>query len=332
MDDQHALTRVSKLTPMVSVAEAKDQIAKLREFVSNYLVPDEDYGVIPGTEKLSMYQSGAEKLMEIYGLRAEYEIVGITEDWAMVPPLFDYTVKCRLFFKGSEPIEVGSEMASCNSHEAKYKYRRALNACPECGTEAIIKGRAEYGGGWLCWGKKGGCGMKWPDDEAFAAPQDVPNMEVADQKNTILQMAEKRAKVRAARSVTRSSGIFTQDIEDRSGEPYTAIEAEAVITPVVVNEDDPQPPPVKKRAAKKRVRKAAAPESTGPADTGGPSISPPQLRRLYAIARGAGLIGPGDDDTDLRKLVFEEAGVAHANEISPDAYDAVIDAVKAVAQ
>lgn len=35
--------------------------------------------------------------------------------------------------------------------------------CPVCGVAAIIKGREEYGGGWLCFKKKGGCGAKWPD-------------------------------------------------------------------------------------------------------------------------------------------------------------------------
>lgn len=34
--------------------------------------------------------------------------------------------------------------------------------CPECGKAGtIIKGSAEYGGGWLCWKKKGGCGAKF---------------------------------------------------------------------------------------------------------------------------------------------------------------------------
>jgi hypothetical protein len=34
--------------------------------------------------------------------------------------------------------------------------------CPECGeSKAVIKGKAEYGGGYLCFKKKGGCGAKW---------------------------------------------------------------------------------------------------------------------------------------------------------------------------
>jgi len=35
--------------------------------------------------------------------------------------------------------------------------------CPECAVPAIIKGKEEYGGGWLCYKKKGGCGAKFKD-------------------------------------------------------------------------------------------------------------------------------------------------------------------------
>jgi len=38
-------------------------------------------------------------------------------------------------------------------------------ACPECGEgKAVIKGKEEYGGGWVCFAKKGGCGFKWQDE------------------------------------------------------------------------------------------------------------------------------------------------------------------------
>jgi hypothetical protein len=37
--------------------------------------------------------------------------------------------------------------------------------CPTCGKPSMIKGKAEYGGGWLCFKKKGGCGAKFTDAE-----------------------------------------------------------------------------------------------------------------------------------------------------------------------
>lgn len=42
----------------------------------------------------------------------------------------------------------------------------AAPTCPDCKKSgAIIKGKEEYGGGYLCFGKKGGCGAKFTDAE-----------------------------------------------------------------------------------------------------------------------------------------------------------------------
>jgi hypothetical protein len=39
--------------------------------------------------------------------------------------------------------------------------------CPKCGKDAIIQGKPEYGGGWLCYKQKGGCGAKFTVDPAI---------------------------------------------------------------------------------------------------------------------------------------------------------------------
>jgi hypothetical protein len=42
-----------------------------------------------------------------------------------------------------------------------------LPKCPQCGKDgAVMAGKVEYGGGWLCFKKKGGCGHKWQDAPA----------------------------------------------------------------------------------------------------------------------------------------------------------------------
>jgi hypothetical protein len=59
--------------------------------------------------------------------------------------------------------------------ERQEQAQRAGTACPQCGVVgSIIKGKEEYGGGWLCYAKKGGCGAKWKVDPATipAASQD----------------------------------------------------------------------------------------------------------------------------------------------------------------
>ena len=60
--------------------------------------------------------------------------------------------------------------------------RADVKTCPACGKAAIIKGKAEFGGGWVCFKKKGGCGWKgldtydWtkPMIESPAAPEPRP--------------------------------------------------------------------------------------------------------------------------------------------------------------
>ncbi|KKN79618.1 hypothetical protein LCGC14_0338220 [marine sediment metagenome] len=45
--------------------------------------------------------------------------------------------------------------------------------CPQCGQPAIIKGKEEYGGGWLCWKKEGGCGAKFDSDPLVIVEEDA---------------------------------------------------------------------------------------------------------------------------------------------------------------
>lgn len=61
--------------------------------------------------------------------------------------------------------------AACGNH-AEIERRAALPACPECGhNHSVIVGKPEYGGGMVCFKKKGGCGHNWhPEAEPAAEP------------------------------------------------------------------------------------------------------------------------------------------------------------------
>lgn len=204
------------LTPVMNIQAAKKRLAEFQEFVKEYLVESEDYGTIPGTPKPTLLKPGADKLCELYGLADDFIIESRVEDYSSNPPLFDYTLKCSLTSRRDGRL-VGTGFGSCNSWEGKYRWRESRRKCPFCNQEAIIKGKEEYGGGWLCWAKKNGCGAKFKeDDQAIvgqAAGKEI-NDDVPTLKNTILKMAKKRAKIDAVIAVTRSSGIFTQDMED----------------------------------------------------------------------------------------------------------------------
>jgi len=129
---------------------------------------------------------------------------------------------------------LGAGEGICTTHERKYAYRQAQRKCPDCGAEAVIKGKKEYGGGWLCWAKKGGCNSKWDDGATEIEGQfvgDVENPDLPDLWNTVDKMATKRALVAAVLIVTGASAVFTQDVEDGASGPIGAQPSEAATEP-----------------------------------------------------------------------------------------------------
>jgi hypothetical protein len=208
----------ARFMPAMSIESAVERYNAVTEFVSRVLRKDVDYGVIPGTEKRTLLKPGAEKLTTFFGLSTRFELLERVEDWTGEghggEPFFYYLYRCRLF-RGDVLIAEGD--ASCNSREAKYRWREAQRACPACGQSAIIKGKEDFGGGWLCWKKKGGCGAKYPDGDQAIETQQVGrvfNPDIADQVNTIQKMSQKRALVGAVLLAVNASEFFTQDVED----------------------------------------------------------------------------------------------------------------------
>jgi len=198
------------LRAIVDLNTAKQGLAEFKEFWKGYLVEGEDFGTIPGTPKPTLYKSGADKLCEIYRLADDYEIVHNAVDWEQ--GLFDYEIRCKLTRDG-RLITVG--LGCCSTWESKYRFRNAARECPLCKRETIIVDK--FNGGFKCWEKKGGCGAKFKADDPQITGQSMErrkNPDIWDLKNTVLKMAKKRAKVDATLSATRSSAIFSQDMDD----------------------------------------------------------------------------------------------------------------------
>src|SRR5688500_2129908 len=208
----------ARFMPAMSIESAVERYNAVTEFVSRVLRRDVAYGVIPGTEKRTLLKPGAEKLTTFFGLSTRFELLERIEDWTGEhrggEPFFYYLYRCRLM-RGDVLIAEGD--ASCNSRETKYRWRESQRACPACGQAAIIKGREEYGGGWVCFKKKGGCGAKYHDgDQTIESQQTgrVSSPDIADQVNTIQKMAQKRALVGSVLLAVNASEFFTQDVED----------------------------------------------------------------------------------------------------------------------
>jgi hypothetical protein len=223
----------SHFMPAMSIESAVERYTAVTEFVSRVLRREVDYGVIPGTEKLTLLKPGAEKLTTFFGLSTRFRLIERIEDWTGAEhdgePFFYYLYRCRLC-RGD--LLVAEADGSCNSREQKYRYREAHRLCPDCKQPAIIKGREEYGGGYVCFRKKGGCGAKFLTGDPVIESQPVgrvPNADIADQVNTIQKMGQKRALVAAVLIAVNASEFFTQDVEDFAprAAPSPATETEA---------------------------------------------------------------------------------------------------------
>lgn len=195
----------------MSVQEMVGQVTKIQEVMSAVMKADTHYGVIPGTPKPTLFKPGAEKLCMLFRLDPQYDSM---ETWD--GPHLTVKTRCTLFHIPTGERR-GSGEGSCSTKETKYAYRKGERKCPKCGKEAIIKGQDKYGGGWLCWKKKDGCGEKFKDGDKSIESQEagrVANPDLPDCYNTVLKMSNKRALVAAVLNVTAASDIFTQDIED----------------------------------------------------------------------------------------------------------------------
>jgi hypothetical protein len=176
------------------MGDAFEQIQRFQKLVKTHLVPDHDFGTIPGTQKPTLLKPGAEKITKLMGLADSYSISDKVEDWAK--PLFSYTVTCELHnIQGGALISQG--IGHCNSMEACYRHR------------------------WL-WSSdvpahldKNSLPQRQINTRRGRSTQyRIENDDVFSLVNTIMKMAKKRALVDAALSAGRLSDLFSQGDQD----------------------------------------------------------------------------------------------------------------------
>lgn len=224
MSQELAVIPEGQVGDALPASAIKAQVQLIQEVMKTVMHRDEHYGTIPGTPKPTLLKPGAEKLCLTFRLDPQYE----STERFLGEHLFVKS-RCTLYHS-TTGRRLGSGEGSCSTKESKYAYRKGQRICPKCHQETIIKGKQEYGGGWLCFQKKGGCGAKWPNGAQEIESQNterIPNEDLADQYNTVLKMANKRSLIAAVLNVTAASDIFTQDLEDMPREVPTPEAAEA---------------------------------------------------------------------------------------------------------
>lgn len=230
-----AVREQGELTPfMMSTEQLLARKKSIQDLQSKVMVKDVDFGIIPGCNKPSLLKPGAETLNVTFGLRP------------ILNPAFDvisndlpgghreFQVTVHILSAGSDK-EIATGLGSCSTSETKYRFRKAEQKCPKCGKPSVIKGKKEYGGGWVCFTKKDGCGAKFKDGDPAIENQEMGRIEhdnPADYFNTCLKMAKKRALVDGTLNATGASHVFTQDVEDMEKE----IIRDAEYTPAPITE------------------------------------------------------------------------------------------------
>lgn len=194
------------LTMVVAPAEAHRRLQELQAFVQSSMVRDTDYGVIPGTQKPTLLQPGAQKMAEIYGFGHRFVPAESVKDWERGFFYFEY--RCQLFLR-RDGRELAEGIGSCNSRESKYAERWVFDNDMPAGVDKASLKKKDF------TGRNGRPFSKYC----------VPNPDPYSLVNTIQKMAAKRAYIHAIIAATRSSGILTQDVEDLPPEAFGKPEA-----------------------------------------------------------------------------------------------------------
>jgi hypothetical protein len=160
-----------------SVDQLQQNRSLLMEYVKSQLRNEVDFGIVPGTQKPSLYKPGGEKIRTLFSLQTETKMSDKELDRPGNFAMFTYRTEVR--------DKYGSLLAtcegSCNSQEKKYKERKIY---------------------------------KWNEQTRRKEEIGVEPTPVCDVLNTLQKMAQKRSFVGAVILATGASDFFTQDIDD----------------------------------------------------------------------------------------------------------------------
>jgi len=286
---EQSVVTADQFMPALTIAQAVQRRQAIVDAAQQLMKDGTDFGTIPGTPKPTLLKPGAEKLCSLFGLSPAFYLEDKTEDWTGDghggEPFFYFRYKCQV---ARGQYVMGEGEGSCNSWESKYRYRDDKAKCPRCGAAAIIKGKEEYGGGWLCFAKRGGCGAKFKVGDTSIEGQvvgKIKNPDVADIVNTLCKMAQKRALIAAVLVAINASEFFTQDVEDMTG-----------------SSPEPAPEPEKPK-----------------------HISETQRRHLMASAKEGGFVtAEGELDLESIKKIIGKFGFNSSKEITEDKFEAIL--------
>lgn len=208
------------LAPAISheltVAELKRRHELIQTALKEVMIEGHHYGTIPGTEGKTLLKPGAEKICSLFMLAPSFS-VQVRE---LANDHREYQVLCTLTHTVTG-VMVAQADGSCSTRESKYRWRNASRKCPTCDVAAIRRSKQEYGGGFYCSDRHGGCGANFEKNDARITEQvqgRIENPDIADQYNTCLKIGCKRALVAAVHLATGASDVFAHEDEEEATE------------------------------------------------------------------------------------------------------------------
>ena len=309
-----ALARQDEPTDLLSIQDVRRQLYAVQQLKQEIMVKDEDYGIIPGCKKPSLWQPGAEKLCLAFKLVAKFS--GEREPIDLGNGHREYVIKCELFTLDGRSL--GDGFGSCSTMEGKYRYRGGIK---ESTGKPVPKeywnlrdqnpAEAQKLIGGPGFGTMKGDTGGWEVCELGAK---MENPDIADCWNTILQLARKRAFVGTVKTRTAASNFFTMDIDNRDEDPQAE-----------THEVPPMQMPQEKATAKPA---AAAPSSPAAAKApGGPPANDKQKNYIKKLCKEVGL----EDDAQRHAVTAQLCGgKTSTNDLNIGEASLLIDALLSV--
>ena len=236
------------------------RVEKLEKIKKDIMKRGIHYDTVPGCgDKPAIKKEGSELLCMAFQLCPKYDIT------INNLPNFhrEYEYEGHIIHIPTGRV-VAYGVGSCSTMESKYRWREGHRICPKCNNDSIIKGKEQYGGGWLCFVKKGGCGEKFNTGDASIENQRigrVENPDIADQYNTVKKIGKKRCQSDMVLTATGASFLFSPDPSEFPSEAE--------------NGNNKKPP----MSAPQSKSNKAQPAKNGMA-------TKPQLGKLHALIKG----------------------------------------------